>query len=280
MPSIAPPEMRGDAVLHFARGLVGEGDGEDLARPGLAGGDEMGEPRGQRGGLAGAGAGEHQHRAFGRKHRLALGRIEALQIGGIGVWKQAIQALGEVGRGERNGNRSGLELQRDCGKVPQLFPISPLSTGLSPYFSLLRLGSDVHGARVIGADSPSLPGRPATARRVRKVTKEPISAGRQWEELSGSFPGPVGKRRRKRKSSCRATRLPGLLVGSSVSKAGRKRVSQEGPWNIGRFWPGASVSPRPGRTSERPANLRAAQSSRSVGFSRRELLDGKRRLSW
>ena len=64
MPSIAPPRDRRDALLHLARGLVGEGDGEDLARPGLAGGDEVGEAGGQRGGLAGAGAGEDQHRAL------------------------------------------------------------------------------------------------------------------------------------------------------------------------------------------------------------------------
>ncbi len=63
-----------DARLHFARGLVGEGDGEDLARPGFASRDQMGEPRSQRGGLAGTGAGEHEHRALGRQYRLALWR--------------------------------------------------------------------------------------------------------------------------------------------------------------------------------------------------------------
>jgi hypothetical protein len=68
-----------DALLHLARGLVGEGDGEDLARPGLAGGDQMGEARGQRGGLARAGAREDQHRALGRQHGLALRRVQAGQ---------------------------------------------------------------------------------------------------------------------------------------------------------------------------------------------------------
>ena len=91
--------------LHFARGLVGEGDGEDLAGPGLAGRDQMGEARGQRGGLAGARAGEHQDRALGRQHGLALGRVEALEIGGFGINAGRFRHLAEVGGGERNGNR-------------------------------------------------------------------------------------------------------------------------------------------------------------------------------
>jgi len=45
----------------------------------------------------------------------------------------------------------------------------------------------------------------------RQVTKGPISAGRQWGELR-FFPGPAGKRRRKRWSSSSATRLPRFLV--------------------------------------------------------------------
>ena len=83
MPSIAPPQICGDALAHLARGLVGEGDGEDLARPGAAGGDQMGEASGERGGLAGAGAGEDQHRSFGRQHGLALRRVQAGQIGRV-----------------------------------------------------------------------------------------------------------------------------------------------------------------------------------------------------
>jgi hypothetical protein len=50
-----------DALLHLARRLVGEGDGEDLRGEGAAGRDEMGDAGGQHAGLAGAGAGEHQH---------------------------------------------------------------------------------------------------------------------------------------------------------------------------------------------------------------------------
>ena len=49
-----------DALLHFARRLVGEGDGQNLAGPGLAGGQDMGKPGGEHAGFAGAGAGQHQ----------------------------------------------------------------------------------------------------------------------------------------------------------------------------------------------------------------------------
>ena len=71
-----------DALLHLARGLVGEGDGEDFPRPRLAGGEQMGDARRQHARLAGAGAGEHQNRPFGGLHRLALFRVEAVEIGG------------------------------------------------------------------------------------------------------------------------------------------------------------------------------------------------------
>ena len=66
MPSAAPPISAGDALAHLARRLVGEGDGQDLRRPGAAGDQEVGEPRGQHAGLAGAGAGQHQQRAVAR----------------------------------------------------------------------------------------------------------------------------------------------------------------------------------------------------------------------
>ncbi len=73
-----------DPLAHFACGLVGESDREDLARPGLAGGNEVGEAGGKRGGLPRPCAGQHQHRPFGRQHRLALGRVQAGEIGGLG----------------------------------------------------------------------------------------------------------------------------------------------------------------------------------------------------
>ncbi len=66
--------------LHLARGLVGEGDGEDFAGPRAARAEDMGDPAGQHPGLAGAGAGQHQNRAIQRFHRFALLGIEAREI--------------------------------------------------------------------------------------------------------------------------------------------------------------------------------------------------------
>ena len=69
-----------DAVLHLARRFVGEGDGENLAGPGAAGRQNVGDAHGQHAGLAGAGAGQHQHRAVERLDREPLFRIEPGEI--------------------------------------------------------------------------------------------------------------------------------------------------------------------------------------------------------
>ena len=144
----------GDSLAHLARRLVGEGDGEDLARPCPAGGNEMREPGRQRRRLAGAGAGKHQDWAFGGQNSLALRRVQALQIGGLGSWRRRFRHLAEVGGGERNGNRAKPE-SANRKRFPLLFPISPLSTGFLPHFSLSRLGAHVHGAWVIGTAVPA-----------------------------------------------------------------------------------------------------------------------------
>ena len=68
-----------DAVLHLARRLVGEGDGEDLPGLGAAGGQQMGDAGGEHARLAGAGAGQNQNRPLGRLHRSALLGVQLLQ---------------------------------------------------------------------------------------------------------------------------------------------------------------------------------------------------------
>ncbi len=70
-----------DAVLHLARRLVGEGDGEDLPGLGAAGGEQMGDAGGEHARLAGAGAGQYQNRPLGRLHRFALFRVQLFQPG-------------------------------------------------------------------------------------------------------------------------------------------------------------------------------------------------------
>jgi hypothetical protein len=76
-------DQRADAVLHLARGLIGEGDGQDLPRPGAPCGENVRQPRGQHARLAGARARQHQHRAFGRLHRLALFLVQPGEIRGL-----------------------------------------------------------------------------------------------------------------------------------------------------------------------------------------------------
>ncbi len=75
-------DERADPLLHLARRLVGEGDGEDVERPRLRGRDQVGDAGRQHPGLAGAGAGKHEHRALRRLDRLALLGVEAGKIGG------------------------------------------------------------------------------------------------------------------------------------------------------------------------------------------------------
>ena len=81
MPSTTPPTSWPDPRLHLARRLVGEGDGEDLVRARPAGVQQVGDAGGQRPGLAGAGAGEHQHRAVERLDRGALVGVERVEVG-------------------------------------------------------------------------------------------------------------------------------------------------------------------------------------------------------
>ena len=70
-----------DAALHLARRLVGEGDGEDFTGPGAAGRQDMGDAHGEHARLAGAGAGQHQHRAVERLDREPLLGIQPGEIG-------------------------------------------------------------------------------------------------------------------------------------------------------------------------------------------------------
>ena len=68
----------GHALLHFARGLVGEGDRGDAARRHAARGNQVRDLLDDDAGLAAAGAGEHEQGAIAVRDRGALGRIEAV----------------------------------------------------------------------------------------------------------------------------------------------------------------------------------------------------------
>src|SRR5689334_9642415 len=102
----------------------------------------------------------------------------------------------------------------------RLFTISTLSTGFSPNFSLLRLGTDVHGDQVIGAAAPASLGKPATARRGRQGQRSDLRR-QAMQKLFGAEALPVGMRRRK--SSVFLARRGSKHFGVE-SKAGRERV--------------------------------------------------------
>ena len=75
----AAADEGGDALLHLAGGLVGEGDREDLAGLHAAGGEQVGDARGERLGLARAGAGDDEQRPALVHDRLPLLRVEPLE---------------------------------------------------------------------------------------------------------------------------------------------------------------------------------------------------------
>jgi len=66
-----------DALLHLARGLVREGDGEDLVGARVAGGEQIRDAMREHTGLARAGPGEDEQRAVDVGHGRALRLVEA-----------------------------------------------------------------------------------------------------------------------------------------------------------------------------------------------------------
>ena len=77
-----PADEVDDAFLHLPGGLVGEGDGQDLARLCAAGREQVGDASGEHAGLSRSGSGHHQQRRTAVFHRRPLRRIQALQQGG------------------------------------------------------------------------------------------------------------------------------------------------------------------------------------------------------
>ena len=74
-------DVRGDQrlhpVAHFARGFVGEGDGQNGPARHAMGGHQMGHPMGNDSRFAASGAGQHQQRPLDMGHGLLLAGIEA-----------------------------------------------------------------------------------------------------------------------------------------------------------------------------------------------------------
>ena len=90
-------DQRADALLHLARGLVGEGDGQDLPGPGAPRGEDVGEAGRQHARLAGARARQHQHRPVDRHHGLALLLVEAGQIARLMRHDAVVRVFAESG---------------------------------------------------------------------------------------------------------------------------------------------------------------------------------------
>ncbi len=74
-----PRDQFRDALLHFARGLVGEGHAQDVPRRN-AGLDHVGDAKRDDAGLAGAGARKDQHRPLQRLDGKTLLRIERAEV--------------------------------------------------------------------------------------------------------------------------------------------------------------------------------------------------------
>ena len=68
------------ALAHFLRRLVGEGDRRDVFRRHPPGSDQVRDLLGDDAGLAGARAGQHQHRSFGGIDGSALLRVEHVRV--------------------------------------------------------------------------------------------------------------------------------------------------------------------------------------------------------
>ena len=89
------PDDGARALDHLAGGLVREGHSEDLAGPGLARRNEVGEACCQHARLAGSGAREHEDRTVRREHGFPLVFIQAAQVGRFGGCRE----LGGMGLG-------------------------------------------------------------------------------------------------------------------------------------------------------------------------------------
>ena len=70
-----------DPDLHLRRGLLGEGQGQDLRRPGAPGGDQPGDPAGDHLGLAGPGPGHDEQWTLGVGDGLQLLRVQPAEEG-------------------------------------------------------------------------------------------------------------------------------------------------------------------------------------------------------
>ncbi len=105
-------DQMGDPLAHLARGLVGEGDDQQLPRTRATGGEDVGESRRQDASLASACAGEHQHWPLRGFDGLPLFGIQSRQIVGRLMRDAARTArageVGDAGSGQGVGQAKAL----------------------------------------------------------------------------------------------------------------------------------------------------------------------------
>ena len=91
----------GDPLAHLARGLVGEGDDQQVPGLGPAGGEDVGEAGGEDAGLAGAGPGQHQDRTVDTLHGQPLFGVQSGQIvAGFATRRAGAGEVGNPGSGQ------------------------------------------------------------------------------------------------------------------------------------------------------------------------------------
>ena len=121
------PALCGNTLAQLARGVFGEGDGEDFVGAGVPAGDEIDDPVNEHGGLAGARTGDDEHRSVNVFDSFLL-----LRIGREGqdnsplklriIFARAVDVQG--GRGLRKGSRTAVALQeQQPSKVVPAVPV-------------------------------------------------------------------------------------------------------------------------------------------------------------
>ena len=131
-------DERRQTLAHLGRSLVGKRDGQDLPGLNTQVAQHMGDAEGQDAGLARTSTGKDQQRALGGPDRLALGRVQAIDIderlGGLGRRRRGVVDVKRNELGFRRGGggvrieRHGLRSGRD-GRGGVLFPGQRLGHG-------------------------------------------------------------------------------------------------------------------------------------------------------
>ena len=176
----ARPDQADDPLAHLAGRLVGEGDGQHLARPHPPGRQQVGDPVGQDPGLARAGAGDDQQRAALVHDGLALLGVEPLEqrrgvaLGGRRRRRRASRALSisvELRKSGPGSGRSGRSSKRVLisrpAYVPSTTPWRPSVTTLPawrPRFRMLRSSGPSSSSRTptTSTSGPAARSRPGS----------------------------------------------------------------------------------------------------------------------